>query len=355
MKGLYVHVPFCIRKCNYCDFYSVVFGEALADRYTAKIRDEIMLHSDTFDTLYLGGGTPSLLQSRIGEIITPVKLSESAEVTLECNPGDHLSETLQHAAAAGVNRISIGLQSAIKDELTFLTRRHTTEDVTKAIRNAREAGLHNISLDVIIGVQGQDVVSLRETLDFCIAAGVTHISAYLLKIEEGTPFFHHRNSFQLPDEEAVRSLYLFCCEYLENHGYCQYEISNFAKSGYESRHNLIYWNCDEYWGTGPGAHSFWNGKRFYYPRNLDYFLEGNPPVSDGEGGNFNEYLMLRLRLTAGLNFVECKKRGFYIDPKIIDRAIFLSKKGLVVVSDDSISLTREGFLVQNQIILYLTD
>ena len=206
----------------------------------------------------------------------------------------------------------------------------------------------------MLGVPNQTEESLKKSIDFCRNSGAKHISAYILKIEESTPFHKIKDTLNLPDEDAACDLYLFAAKELEKAGFHQYEISNFSQPGYESHHNLKYWRCEEYLGIGASAHSFVGGKRFYYERSIDGFISENPPVDDGFGGDEEEYIMLALRLSEGLIFENFEKRfGKQIDNKIIDKAISLKKHGLVEVTDKNISLTVDGFLVSNSIITSL--
>lgn len=359
--GLYIHVPFCNGKCPYCDFYSLSAEDGTKEKYTEKICEDITYLHEDFDTVYFGGGTPSLLGSdRIAKILSAVTPFEGREVTLECNPSDtgavDSAFSFEKVAAAGVNRISMGLQSAVDSERKALGRRGTVEDVSRAVKRIKNAGIDNISLDLMLGIPYQTSDSLKRSIDFCVNAGVRHISAYMLKIEQGTPFYKMRGSLALPDEDTVCDLYLECCEELEKNGFKQYEISNFALPGFESRHNLKYWNCKEYIGLGPAAHSFYNGKRFYYGRDLTAYLNGCKPVDDGEGGSFEEYAMLALRLTKGLNYSEVLERfGYPVDERIIKNAAGLEKYGLVNITPDSINLTPKGFLVSNSVIAHILN
>lgn len=355
MRGLYIHIPFCVKKCDYCDFYSVAMEEKLLNKYVSRVCEEIQRLHETFDTLYFGGGTPSLLAHRITDIVPQVLLVENAEVTLECNPSSDLTETLILAAKVGVNRISIGLQTSIDSELAFLTRRHNKDAVAATVAAAKAAGIHNISLDIMLGLEGQTVESLKKTLDFCLLQNVTHISAYILKLEEGTAFYKNKERFSMPDEDLVCELYEFCCAYLEANEFYQYEISNFAKKGYLCRHNLKYWNCDEYLGIGPAAHSFYEGKRFYYPRELDYFINGCPTIFDAIGGTVEEYIMLRLRLSEGLIFADCETRNYHLPENLFKRAEALLSAGLIILDEKHLALTRKGFLVQNKVLIYLFE
>ena len=351
MIGLYVHIPFCKQKCGYCDFYSIKYDEDTAKKYCYEIKKRIAEFDTRFDTVYFGGGTPSIIGNGVADILSAVHFSENAEITAECNPDSATHLFLQTAAESGVNRLSIGLQSANDNELALLTRPHTAIDVKLAVEKARLYGIDNISLDVMIGFKGQTIDSLKNTLDFCIELNVNHISAYLLKVEPQTKF-SAINDIALNDDE-MSALYEFCCEYLENHGYGQYEISNFAKSGFECRHNLIYWNCDDYVGLGPAAHSLYQNQRYHFNRDLTAFLNGDEWVCDGSGGDFNEYIMLRLRLSDGLLFDELRRRNITLDDDFLKKCELLQKNGLATIDNNSIKLTRKGLLVQNQVLGFL--
>lgn len=351
MKGLYIHIPFCKRKCGYCDFYSINFNSDLAVKYQNEIKNRLKNYTTVFDTVYFGGGTPSIIGDGVADILSVVKTANNAEITAECNPDSATDLFLSTAVKAGVNRLSIGLQSANDDELKTLTRPHTARDVETAINKAREYGISNISLDVMMGYKGQTLNSLKSTLDFCIRMNVNHISAYMLKIEENTAFAKSQDIISKDDDLA--KLYEFCCDYLEENGYCQYEISNFAKTGFECRHNLIYWNCEDYLGLGPAAHSFWQGKRYHFNRDISAFLEGDDMICDGDGGDFDEYVMLRLRLNSGLLFSDLESRGYTLPRDFIPKCKTLSQNGFAEFDGTSLKLTKKGLLVQNSVLGFL--
>lgn len=358
--GIYIHIPFCASKCPYCDFYSFRSDEETRAKYTAAVIRE--LHSAagkygrTADTLYLGGGTPSLLGGdTLTDIIEAAKrdfcIDSGAEITVECNPHSLENGIFEKLKAAGVSRISLGLQSANDSERKRLGRRADRSEIESVIKSIKSAGIDNISLDVMLGIPDGNTDSLKSTLDFCISQDVNHISGYILKIEEGTPFEKLQETLSLPDDDAVSDMYLFMCDYLDSHGYKQYEISNFAKRGSESCHNLKYWNCEEYLGIGAAAHSFIDGKRFYYPRSAEGFINGISPEADGEGGDFGEYAMLRLRLTDGLDEGELEKKfGISIPDNMRKKAEKYTADGYLVSDGQGIRLTRKGFLVSNTII-----
>ena len=358
--GLYIHVPFCNGKCPYCDFYSLFGSETVKRTYEGAMFLAMRQWAGKLrrraDTLYFGGGTPQLLGAErlcrlIGQARELFWMQKDAEITCEVNPSDDLAPLMQRLAEAGVNRISIGMQSANEEELKLLGRRHSAGQAGRAVEAARRAGIQDISLDVMLCLPGQTVQKLQKTLEYCIRLGIEHVSAYMLKVEPGTPYARMGEALQLPEEEEQCALYLALCEYLERHGYRQYEISNFAKPGRECRHNLKYWNCEEYLGLGPGAHSFCGGKRFYYPRDLSAFCAGSQPLDDGEGGGLEEYAMLRLRLNDGLNLAQTARRfGACAVQRMADKAIPLEQAGLLTCHHQRVALTRKGFLVSNLVI-----
>ena len=357
--GLYIHVPFCVSKCPYCDFYSMTADEETMERYTEAVLRQLRRYEGRFtaDTLYFGGGTPSLLGgNRVSAILreaTRLFGLQNAEITMEANPADDLAETFGAFAAAGGNRVSLGLQAADDAALRRLGRRHTAAQVEKAVSAARNAGIDNFSLDLMLGLEAQTPTAVRHSVSACADMGATHVSAYLLKIEENTPFA--RQHLDLPDEEATAELYETACDALETHGYAQYEISNFAKDGRKSRHNLKYWNCDPTVGIGPAAHSFFGGRRLSMPRDLAAFLQGrqpSPEPADPDIGDntLTEYAMLRLRLTEGLTEAGCRERfGAGIPAEWRQRAARLPQDK-IVCDDAGLRLTRQGFLLSNALL-----
>lgn len=357
--GLYLHIPFCAGKCPYCDFYSVSPDKKSVEAYVKKICEKLDEENRLYDTVYFGGGTPSLIGSNnIAAITAHIKRTPDCEVTLECNPSDTGAQNSKFdfslVAESGVNRISMGLQSANDNERKMLGRRGGCDDVKRAVLRAKEAGISNISLDLMLGLPRQTAESLKNSIEFCEKTGANHISAYILKIEEGTPFYAVKDSLELPSEDEVCDLYLQAVGEIEKARFSQYEISNFAKSGFESRHNLKYWNCEEYLGLGASAHSFVNGKRFYYTASIPDFINGKVPESDGDGGDESEFIMLALRLNQGLVFEKFEKRfGKKVSAQFVEKAQVLEKYGLVKVTEKAVSLTVNGFLVSNSIIAEL--
>ena len=362
--GLYLHIPFCDGKCYYCNFFSERHNDAFLSEYTEHMKRMIRLWSERLDrsvrTVYFGGGTPSVLgHDRLADILNTIRdcfeVHRDAEITVEVNPSG--TDTLDFSVLreAGFNRLSIGMQSADNHELKLLGRLHTVGDVTRTIESAQAAGFDNISLDVMLAIPDQTIDSLEDTMSYCAARGVQHISAYILKVEEGTRFFRKYKQLHLFDDDAQAAFYEYTVDRLKELGYDQYEISNFAQIGHESRHNLVYWHDEEYLGLGPSAHSYLDGKRFYYPSNFDDFFTDNT-CYEGSGGDPQEYIMLALRLTEGLNFERYRERyGEAIGDHFYIAAQKLSKNGLVKLTPSSLSLTTKGFLVSNAVIGYLLE
>ncbi len=371
MKGLYIHIPFCRSKCPYCDFYSCLSKNADIETYVGSVIDEIKTGSRTkeftqnadlcFDTIYFGGGTPSVIGAdNIGRIISCAKeyytVSDDAEITVECNPSTVDEEFFRKLSFFGVNRISLGMQSAVDNERKKLGRFSDKNQVLSVIENAKKYGIDNISLDVMLGIPDQTIESLDDTIEFCINTGVPHISAYMLSVEEGTVFHKKIDTLNLPDEDTVCDMYIHLSQKLRNAGYLHYEISNFAKKGYESRHNTKYWNCEEYLGIGPSAHSFVDSKRFFFERDINSFIVGEKAVYDTTGGDRDEYIMLRLRLSDGIVFDDYKNRfGEDFPTETIKKADRFIKEGLISLSENNLSLTPDGFLISNYIISELIN
>ena len=357
--GLYLHIPFCKSKCPYCDFYSFSGKDTEKDDYTKILKDRILssisiLHCKG-DTLYIGGGTPSVLGAdNLKTLVDTCKngfLTDDAEITVECNPHGLDEVFFKTLYDCGVNRISMGLQSAVDSERRVLGRLSDRNQVETAVKTAQRVGFENITLDVMLGIPNQTEKSLNETLDFCISLGVPHISAYMLKIEENTHFYKNQSKYNFPDDDLTADLYLQMCETLESNDILQYEISNFAKKGFESRHILKYWHCEEYLGLGPSAHSFLDGKRFYFDRDFGAFMNGNSPIQDGPGGDFTEYAMLNLRLVEGLNEDKVFETfGHNIPNELYEKSRIFIDNGYMRRTENGIALTRRGFLMSNTIL-----
>ena len=327
--GLYIHIPFCFSKCPYCDFYSTKYTPTAADAFAEKLGGQMQDYTGSFDTVYFGGGTPSILEPQVlTGILQAVRdhfaIDPAAEITVECNPSKDLTGDMEQYAAAGINRVSIGMQSAVDRERFALGRRAGSGEVARTVAAAKAAGITNISLDVMLGTPKQTPDSLEETFAFIARMQVTHISAYLLKIEPGTPF--DRLQAKLALVERLGQL-----------GFAQYEISNLARPGYESRHNLKYWLLEPYLGLGPSAHSLWNGRRFYFDR--DWIWQ-----DEGPGGDREEQILLGLRLN----------RGIPEDWLTRDPAPYIAG-GFMRRANGRISLTPRGMLVSHTILAELLD
>lgn len=373
--GLYIHVPFCRQKCRYCDFYSLPCREETMAEYTRAVTAHLTeiaprATAHTVDTVYFGGGTPSYLGVKpLKAILSAIQkhytLSRQAEITLEANPdsaGDW--KALRALRRAGFNRISIGMQSAVEEELRAVGRIHTFSQVQSAAEAARKAKLQNVSLDLIYGLPGQTPESFETSLRAAVELAPEHISCYGLKLEEGTPLFAARDTLILADDDAQADMYLFAVSFLQEHGYRQYEISNFAKPGFESRHNQKYWSLSEYAGFGPGAHSDFGGVRYSLGRDLDRYINGVL-----RGGDLDlesetlpnwtrdtEYLMLRLRTTEGIDprhFENTFRQRFSVFLPLLEtyEAAGLAQRG----AQGSWHLTPRGFLVSNAVIGELLD
>ncbi len=364
MLGIYLHVPFCASKCPYCDFYSLVnTSDEEKDRYVAALVDRIAYWSEqlpkTADTVYFGGGTPTLLGAhRLETILAAVHkhftIPASSEITIEANPGDDLTDVLSAFAACGGNRVSLGVQAVNDAHLRTLGRRHTIADADAAVQTAYRVGIQNLSLDLMLGTAGQTEQDITAAAHRFADWGAKHVSAYLLKLESGTPYA--LSPPILPDDDTAASLYLTAVSALREEGFAQYEISNFAKTGFEARHNLKYWNLEPYIGIGPSAHSFINGKRFYYPRSLQSFLDSPAPLSENPTDGAipenspSEYAMLRLRLTEGLTEQAFSARfGMPIPAEWRKRAAGMPSH-LVTADEHGIRFTPEGFLVSDALI-----
>ncbi len=369
--GLYVHIPFCRSKCLYCDFCS--FPRQDEDRmveYAAALCRDLKKHAPlcrdyVVDTVFLGGGTPTtlpayLLKELMGEIYKNYNVAPNAEITAECNPVTGERELFARMRAAGINRLSIGLQSAHEKELKALGRLHSFDIFATCFADARAAGFDNISVDVMSGIPHQTPESRKQTLQKVLALGPEHISSYDLIIEQGTPFARRIDTLQLPDEDATRQMYLEGIDYLAQNGYVQYEISNFARAGYESRHNLKYWNCDEYLGFGVAAHSDFGGVRFGNSRDIEEYLKDHDITEESttpdKTERMNEYVMLRFRLCEGVDTSAFESRFGVSFEEIYGKKLApFATRGLVKCEGNRYYLSQEGMLVSNAILSEILD
>lgn len=371
--GIYIHIPFCRTKCAYCDFYSFIpKSEGIYERYTDALIKHMEAYRDAArdrapDSVYIGGGTPTALPiEQLLRIVKAVKrnfnLSKNTEFTVEVNPKTADLKTFRRLRRAGVNRISIGLQSADPRELKALTRTHSRADFEECFKDARAAKIQNISVDLMFGIPNQTSQSLLASIDYLTRLRPDHISLYDLKIEEGTPLARIAEKLNLPDEDTEFEMYGNAINMLEKRGYKQYEISNFARPGKQSRHNLKYWNCEEYLGFGPGAYSYFNSTRFSFVRNIEAYIKGvGDPASRvnlTEGleqisgrAQLGEYIMLRLRLNEGISLSEVTRRyGVDFASLYGKKADKYIKYGYMVKKGDYIFLTAQGMFISNYIL-----
>ncbi|MGI5962138.1 MAG: radical SAM family heme chaperone HemW [Lawsonibacter sp.] len=368
--GIYLHIPFCHSKCDYCDFYSLAGREGQMDAYQKALLAHLeetapLARGIGVDTVYFGGGTPSYYGAkRLVQLLQVVQkkfsVEKGAEITLEANPDSVTAKELKTLRKAGFNRLSLGMQSACLEELAAVHRPHTVHQVDQAVAAAKKAGFRNLSLDLIYGLPGQTMDSWKATVEHALSLIPQHLSCYGLKVESGTPLCARVEAGEnLPDDDLQADEYLWTVGRLARAGLEQYEISNFAKPGYESQHNLRYWFTRPYIGFGPGAHSDFGGRRYAFVRDLDRYITGVL-----EGGNIlesqeliplrersGEYLMLRLRTAVGIEEWEYRRDYFMEFAPLEARLIEFAQSGWAEKTQSGRwRLTPKGFLVSNQLI-----
>ena len=368
--GIYIHVPFCRSKCQYCDFYSLSSkDDKLMDGYLNAICAHIkeagaLAPAYKVDTVYFGGGTPSFFGAEgMATILTYIRRSfdvdNNAEITFEANPDSVTDKLLKRLRAEGFNRVSLGIQTDDDEVLRKLGRPHTFANAVTAYHRIRKAGFRNVSVDLMYGLPGQTLRAWRETLEHVLTLNPEHISCYGLKVEEGTPLYEYRDYAKLPDDDAQADMYLAAIEMLKAYGYRQYEISNFARKGLYSKHNMKYWTGGEYLGVGPSASSDFAGKRFTLCRSVQEYISGiknqdqiidevqEIPLRERAG----EYLMLRLRTFNGIN-EEDYERNFLLPFAPLEDILEKNRDfGYAVRTEDGRwHLTPKGFLLSNTII-----
>lgn len=366
--GIYIHIPFCKNKCNYCNFYSKSNScETTVKKYCNRVISDLKHWgaeiSRPVSSVYFGGGTPTVLGGenikRILECLyNNFHILPNAEITVEGNPSSNLEKTAEVLKSCGCNRFSMGMQSANENELSVLGRLHTPKDVENAVAALKLYGITNISVDLMLGLPGSTTATLQKSIDFALSLNVPHISAYILKLEPGTPLYKSDARLNIPNDDEIADQYLHLCKALESSGYEHYEISNFAKPGFYAKHNTAYWQCKEYIGIGPAAHSFYNGKRFYCEPDLTKYINSPeiPIIPDGNGGGPEEFIMLGLRLKSGISNTEFNARyGYNLPQDIYKKADILKKQKLCTVSGDNIALTNRGMLVSNALINYFSE
>lgn len=365
MSGIYIHIPFCKSKCTYCDFASYPKEICKTESYFACLYREIQgrglqLKDKTFNTLYIGGGTPSVVPAKfiVGAIKQVKKffnLTENSEITIELNPGTADEEKIKAYKAAGVNRFSVGLQSGYDEQLKRLNRVHTAKDFLACMKFLKG---ENVSADILLGLCGQTAEQVKKTVDLAIAGGVSHLSVYALTPEVGTPIYTDYLNGELLSDDEVADIYDSTRAYLQDKGFYRYEVSNFAKKGFESKHNLNYWRRGEYIGLGVSASSFINGERFTNTYSIDEYINAvifnkSPEISrekiEGDDAEF-EFIMLALRTAEGMS-VQKFNETFSVDFNEKYAAELNKKSRFLDVSDGRVKIKDEYLYVQNDIIL----
>jgi putative oxygen-independent coproporphyrinogen III oxidase len=370
--GLYLHIPFCDTKCGYCDFYSIT-NNSLRNSFLQALLKEIKLYKKDpfltvpFDTIYLGGGTPSLLTTtELNNIFTALynyfPIAENCEITIETNPGTIDEEKLFFYKSIGVNRLSIGIQSFNDIELKLLGRIHSAEQAKKTYDRARNAGIENISIDLIYALPNQSLATWLATLETGLSLKPEHISAYNLTFEEGTPFYKQlmRGDLKRQSEGMEVKFFSKTMNLLESKGFEHYEISSYAESSeYISRHNYKYWNHTNYLSFGPSAHSYWNKKRWSNVRSISKYIQGINNSSEIIDFRENididtmifEKIMLGLRTSEGINLADFKKKfkqSFFEKYNVVNNSML--ENGLAVIDNDIFKLTRKGMMICDEIL-----
>jgi len=372
--GIYIHIPFCVKKCEYCDFLSMAGSEVLIEKYVKALKKEMEDYRGIkymVSTIFWGGGTPSIIEERhIVAIMEVLKknfiVSDKAEITLEVNPGTLTRNKIEAYIRAGVNRLSMGLQSANNEELALLGRIHTYEEFWAGYEMARKAGIENINIDLMSGLPKQSVASWERTLRKVLALDPTHISAYGLIIERDTPFFERyekdemarqegENTEYLPAEQAEREMYYITEKVLNEYGYDRYEISNYAREGYQCQHNIGYWKRKNYLGFGLGASSCMENVRFMNGRDISLYIERKGLLENievlSEKEQMEEFMFLGLRMIDGVS-IENFKREFGCSYESVFGPVteVLIEKGLIGTKGKSVYLTKAGIDVSNYVL-----
>ncbi len=367
--GLYIHIPFCVKKCDYCDFYSVSGrNEDKMDDYLTALclhltESAPAAESYLVDTIYFGGGTPSHFGgSRLATILRCIRkyyrIAKKCEITVELNPDSTDASLLTELRKAGVNRLSMGVQSANDKELKQVGRLHNFHQAEEALQTARKVGYDNISLDLIYGLPGQTMESWQESVNRLIELEPEHLSCYGLKLEQGTPLYEQRMEIDLADDDTQADMYLWMVDRLKQAGYEQYEISNFSLPDRQSRHNLKYWLGEEYMGFGPSAHSYFGGRRYGFTRNLPTYVQGilhNGKIIDESEDiplreQAKEYLMLRMRTTYGIEGSEYRNQYYMNFVPLEERLYEYEEYGWATCTNRRWHFTPTGFLLSTPLI-----
>lgn len=373
MLGLYIHVPFCAQKCNYCDFNSYKIEEKNQKKeYLISIKKEMELYKEDFKnkeftSIFLGGGTPSILNSEeltilVNSIYENFNINKDAEITMECNPGTLNKEKLETIKSLGINRLSMGLQVTQNHHLKYIGRIHTYEQFEKNYKDAIDIGINNINVDLMYSLPNQSFDEWKETLDKIIKLNPPHISAYSLILEEGTKFYdmYMNKEFELNDEETDINIYKYTIDTLSKNGYHQYEISNYAKEGYECKHNIVYWKCEKYLGLGPGASGYIENYRYSNICDVEEYnkcLHNNKkPIEEkntlSKKDEMEEFIFMGLRMNEGINLDRFyEKFGVNFKQKhnnILDK---LKNLNLIIEQNNNIMLTQKGKEISNTVFI----
>ena len=372
MLGLYVHIPFCVSKCKYCDFNSYKLDVDKKRKYLKALQKEMEFYkeevkSNEIDTIFIGGGTPSILnENEIEFLFENIKsnfnVKKDAEITMECNPGTLTIDKLKTMKKCGVNRLSMGLQAVQNHHLDYIGRIHTYEEFEKNYNQAKEVGFENINVDLMYALPNQSEKDWMESLEKIVKLNPSHISAYSLILEEGTELFnmYERKEFKLLDEDTDIKMYEYTIDYLKANGYNQYEISNYAKKGYECKHNILYWKCKNYVGLGASASGFLNKTRYNNVCDLDEYeniiCSGKKPLDWEEKlsikDEIEENIFLGLRMNEGINFEDfLKKYNFDFKKEYKNEISKLKKSDLIHVDDKSMALTQKGREISNSVFI----
>jgi len=366
---LYIHIPYCIRKCLYCDFLSLPFDEQAVRRYVESLCRELEIKKNTADTLrtiFIGGGTPTLLpKDCFKQLFSCIRgnfhLSPEIEISVEANPGTVNASKIESLLSLGINRLSLGIQSLHDKELKTLGRIHTADEALEALKLIKSSGLENFSVDLMYGIPGQTIETWKETLSKTVDLSPSHISSYELTPEEGTPLWRliKDNALRMPEEGLVLDMYDHAIDFLQSRDYEQYEISNFALAGHRCLHNLNYWNRGEYLGAGAGAHSFIQGIRSQNTGDIKTYIDSlsNDIVPETETGKISaeealkEFIFLGLRKTEGISLEEALQTR----PDFAGAYAELLDSGHLALKDGSLRLTRKGLPLLNMVIVRLLE
>ena len=363
--GIYIHIPFCVKKCDYCDFISYCNSEEKIEKYFIKLKQEInkklsKLENYFINTIYIGGGTPSAVDSKyIVDVLKEIRkiqdISQCEEITIEVNPGTITLEKMMDYKKAGINRVSIGLQETNDNLLKSIGRIHTYNDFLESYNIVRKLGFNNVNVDLMIGLPNQSIVNIKNSLEKIIKLNPEHISVYSLILEEGT-LLHKKiemEQLKLVDEDLERNMYWYVKNLLEKNNYNHYEISNFSKVGYNSKHNSNCWNQEEYLGIGVAAHSYYQNKRYSNSLEINEYIENNKEIlyeKQSVEEQKKEYMLLGLRKIKGINIQQFKNK-FGDNPIFIFRIELeeLVNNGLIIIDGNYIKLTNKGIDFANKV------